>query len=211
MAGTQSLCCHVNTATRVSAIFYLIYNLLVAVDLAIGIIREKDPITVSFTEMKRTHGNCIFEISTNFISLVLMSFSSVLVMLSHRKGPMCVMPFVMFMFLDAALSFLSLFDARFGLPGTPTYGDALRLASNLKGGVRLEGEELNRVTLIFGVLFVMYILLKVYMFKVSIRCYYALKEQRMSAPKSSVMVKLPSYDEAVKMKPEDTLPKYQEP
>ncbi|GAA6111390.1 mtp family protein [Tachysurus ichikawai] len=211
MSGTQSLCCHVNTATRVSAIFYLIYNLLVAVDLAIGIIREKDPITVSFTEMKRTHGNCIFEISTNFISLVLMSFSSVLVMLSHRKGPMCVMPFVMFMFLDVALSLLSLFDARFGLPGTPTYGDALRLASNLKGGARLVGEEMNRVTLIFGVLFVMYILLKVYMFKVSIRCYYALKEQRMPAPKSSVMVKLPSYDEAVKMKPEDMLPKYQEP
>lgn len=35
------------------------------------------------------------------------------------------------------------------------------LQSNLKGGARLDGEELNRATLIFGVLFVMYILLKV--------------------------------------------------
>lgn len=41
---------------------------------------------------------------------------------------MCVMPFVLFMFLEVALSLLSLFDARFGLPGTPAYGDALRLA-----------------------------------------------------------------------------------
>ncbi|KAK3532335.1 hypothetical protein QTP86_016039 [Hemibagrus guttatus] len=211
MSGTRSLCCHVNTATRASAIFYLIFNMLVAVDLAVGIIREKDPITVSYTEMKRTHGNCIFEISTNFISLILMSFSSVLVMMSHRKGPMCVMPFAMFMFLDVALSLLSLFDARFGLPGTPTYGDALRLASNLKGGIQLDGAELTQATLIFGVLFVMYILLKVYMFQVSIRYYYALKEQRRSAPQNSVMVKLPSYDEALKMKPEATLPKYQEP
>ncbi|XP_058234009.1 mtp family protein isoform X2 [Hemibagrus wyckioides] len=204
MSGTRSLCCHVNTATRASAIFYLIFNLLVAVDLAVGIIREKDPITVSYTEMK-------LEMSTNFISLALMSFSSVMVMMSHRKGPMCVMPFAMFMFLDVGLSLLSLFDARFGLPGTPTYGDALRLASNLKGGIKLNGEELNQATLIFGVLFVMYILLKVYMFQVSVRYYYALKEQRRSAPKNSVVAKLPSYDEALKMKPEATLPKYQEP
>ncbi|XP_060798903.1 mtp family protein [Neoarius graeffei] len=211
MSGTRSLCCHVNTATRASAIFYLVFNLLVAVDLTVGIIRKKDPITISITEMRRTHGNCMFEIATNFVSLVLMSFSSVLVMLSHRKGPMCVMPFVLFMFLEVALSLLSLFDARFGLPGTPAYGDALRLASNLKGGVRLEGEELARVTLMFGVLFVMYILLKVYMLQVSIRCYYALKEARLLAAESSVMVKLPSYDEALKMKPEATLPNYQEP
>lgn len=47
---------------------------------------------------------------------------------SVSKGSMCVMPFAMFMFIDVALSLLSLFDARFGLPGTPTYGDALRLA-----------------------------------------------------------------------------------
>lgn len=38
---------------------------------------------------------------------------------------------------------------------------SMPLQSNLKGGVRLEGEELARVTLMFGVLFVMYILLKV--------------------------------------------------
>ncbi|XP_017309753.1 mtp family protein [Ictalurus punctatus] len=209
MSGTRSLCCHVNTATRASAIFYLVFNLLVAVDLITGIIREKDPITVSYTEMKRTHGNCVFEMSTNFITLFLMSFSSVLVMLSHRKGSMCVMPFAMFMFIDVALSLLSLFDARFGLPGTPTYGDALRLASNLKGGARLDGEELNRATLIFGVLFVMYILLKVYMLQVSIRCYYALKGERVPAAENSVMVKLPSYDEALKMKHEAMFPNSQ--
>ncbi|KAF5908639.1 lysosomal-associated transmembrane protein 4A-like [Clarias magur] len=210
MPGSRSFCCHVNTATRASAIVYLVYNLLVAVDMTTGIIQKKDPITVSFTEMKRNHGNCVFEITTNFITLLLMSFSSVLVMMSHRKGPMCVMPFALFMFLDVALSLLSLFDTRFGLPGTPTYGDTLRLASNLKGGVELDGEELSRVTLIFGVLFVMYILLKVYMLHVSTRCYYALKEECISEAESSVMAKLPSYDEALKMKPEAMLPKYQE-
>ncbi|TSK31372.1 Homeobox protein NOBOX [Bagarius yarrelli] len=119
------------------------------------------------------------EISSTYISLILMSFSSVLVMMSHCKGAICVMPFVMFMFLEVVLSLLSLFNARFGLPGTPTYENALRLA--------------------------------VYMFQVSIRCYYALKEQHMSVPESSLKMKLPSYDEALKMKSEDTLPKYQEP
>ncbi|KAI5621526.1 hypothetical protein C0J50_18935 [Silurus asotus] len=91
---------------------------------------------------------------------------------------MCVMPFLLFMFLDVALSLLSLFDARFGLPGTPTYGDALRLA--------------------------------VYMFQVSIRCYNALKEKCNPAAEHS-LVKLPSYDEALKMKSDAMPPKYQEP
>lgn len=39
---------------------------------------------------------------------------------------------------------------------------SMLLQSNLKGVVKLEAEELSRVTLIFGVFFVMYILLKVW-------------------------------------------------
>uniref|UniRef100_A0A3B4EJK1 Lysosomal protein transmembrane 5 n=1 Tax=Pygocentrus nattereri TaxID=42514 RepID=A0A3B4EJK1_PYGNA len=161
MSGKQSLCCHVHTATRVSAIFYLVYNLLVAMDLTVGIIRKTDPLTVSYTDMKFANGYRAFDISTNFMMLVLMSFSSVLVLLSHRKGPVCIVPFVLFMFLDVALSLLSLFAAPWGLPGTPTYRDALRLALNLKGGAKLEVQELSQVTMMFGVLFVLYILLKV--------------------------------------------------
>ncbi|XP_062846678.1 mtp family protein [Trichomycterus rosablanca] len=214
MSGTQSLCCHVHTATRVSAILYLVFNLLVAVDWTVGIIKGKDPITVSYTEMKHTQGNCMFDISTNYVSLVLMSFSTVLVLLSRRKGPICVVPFVLFMFIEVALGLLSLFDSRIGLPGFPTYLDALRLASNLKGGAKLEGLELNRVTMIYGVFFVMNILLKVYMLQVSIRSLYLLKEERKPArtkEDSAVMVKLPSYDEAVKMKAKAMPPTYQEP
>ncbi|XP_036422460.1 mtp family protein [Colossoma macropomum] len=214
MSGTQSLCCHVHTATRVSAIFYLVYNLLVATDLTVGIIRKTDPLTISYTDMKLANGYRAFDISTNFMMLVLMSFSSVLVLLSHRKGPVCVVPFVLFMFLDVALSLLSLFAAPWGLPGTPTYRDALRLALNLKGGAKLEVEELSQVTMIFGVLFVLYIMLKVYMLQVSMRSFYALRENwTPSQPpaENSVRVKLPSYDEALKMKADSLPPAYQEP
>ncbi|KAL7829601.1 hypothetical protein AOLI_G00304860 [Acnodon oligacanthus] len=214
MSGKQSLCCHVHTATRVSAIFYLVYNLLVAMDLTVGIIRKTDPLTVSYTDMKLGNGYHAFDISTNFMMLVLMSFSSVLVLLSHRKGPVCTVPFVLFMFLDVALSLLSLFAAPWGLPGTPTYRDALRLALKLKGGAKLEVEELSQVTMIFGVLFVLYILLKVYMLQVSMRSFYALRENwTPSQPpvENSVRVKLPSYDEALKMKADSLPPAYQEP
>uniref|UniRef100_A0A8B9L736 Lysosomal protein transmembrane 5 n=1 Tax=Astyanax mexicanus TaxID=7994 RepID=A0A8B9L736_ASTMX len=213
MAGTQSLCCHVHTATRASAIFYLVYNLLVAVDLAIGAIWNTDPITISYTDMKLTSGYRAFDIGTNFMVLVLMSFSSVLVMIAHRKGALCVMPFMLFMFVDVALSLLSLFAAPWGLPGTPTYRSALLLASNFKGGVKLEGEELSQVTMIFGVLFVMYILLKVYMMQVSMRSFYDLRDNWPPRPaaKNTLTVKLPSYDEALKMKDDALPPAYQEP
>ncbi|XP_072532354.1 mtp family protein [Salminus brasiliensis] len=214
MPATQSLCCHVHTATRASAIFYLVYNLMVAVDLAIGTIRRTDPITISYTDMKLTSGYRAFDIGTNFMVLVLMSFSSVLVLIAHRKGAVCFVPFVAFMFLDVALSLLSLFAAPWGLPGTLTYRNALRLASNLKGGAKLEVEELSQVTMIFGVLFVMFILLKVYMAQVSIRSFYALRENWMpssATAENSVRVKLPSYDEALKMKGDALPPAYQEP
>ncbi|KAI4871837.1 hypothetical protein NFI96_016395 [Prochilodus magdalenae] len=213
MSGTQSLCCHVHTATRASAIFYLVCNLLVAVDFSVGIVRKTDPLTVSYTDMKLTNGYRTFDISTNFIMLVLMSFSSVLVLISHRKGPVCIVPFVLFMFLDIALSLFSLFAAPWGLPGTPTYRDALRLALNVKGA-KLEVEELSQVTMIFGVMFVFYILLKVYMLQVSMRSFYALRENWVpsnSTAENSVTVKLPSYDEALKMKADALPPAYQEP
>ncbi|XP_066531175.1 mtp family protein [Hoplias malabaricus] len=214
MSGTQSLCCHVHTATRAAAIFYMVYNLLVAMDLTIGVFWKTEPVLISYPDVSLNKGYHVFDISTNFMMLVLMSFSSVLVLISHRKGPMCVMPFVLFMFLDVALSILSLFATPWGLPGTPSYKDALRLALHVKGGAKLEAEELSQVTMIFGVLFVLYILLKVYMLQVSMRSFYALRESRMSAcpaTENTVMVKLPSYDEALKMKADAVPPVYPEP
>ncbi|KAK1805111.1 hypothetical protein P4O66_019463 [Electrophorus voltai] len=214
MSGTRSLCCRVNTATHVSAIFYLACNLLMGVDLIFGIIQGKEPFIISYTEQKPAHGRHVFDIGTNLITLALMSVSSVLVLISHCKGPLCIVPFGMFMCLDVALSLLSLFDAPWGLPGTPTYRNALRIAANLKGGVKLEGEELNRVTMIFGVLFVLYILLKVYMFQVAVRSFYALKQDWGDSvyrtDRNTVRVKLPSYDDALKMKAEAMPPAYQE-
>ncbi|XP_076865065.1 mtp family protein [Brachyhypopomus gauderio] len=214
MPGAQSLCCHVHTATRVSAVFYLACNLLVGVDLTVGTVRGKDPLIISYTEQKPAHGYRLFDIGTNIMMLVLMSLSSVLVLISHRKGPLCIVPFGLFMCLDVALSLLSLFAAPWGLPGTPTYRNALQIAANLKGGVRLEGEELTHVTMIFGVVFVLYILLKVYMLQVAVRSYYVMKEAGRSpvycADGNNVGVKLPSYDDALKMKAETLPPAYQE-
>lgn len=46
--------------------------------------------------------------------------------LSLYQGPMFVLPFVLMMFVELSLSFLSLFDGAWILPGTPKYRDVLQ-------------------------------------------------------------------------------------
>lgn len=42
------------------------------------------------------------------------------------KGPMFVLPFVLMMMVELSLSFLSMFNGAWGLPGTPAYREILQ-------------------------------------------------------------------------------------
>uniref|UniRef100_A0A8C1Q4C7 Lysosomal protein transmembrane 5 n=1 Tax=Cyprinus carpio TaxID=7962 RepID=A0A8C1Q4C7_CYPCA len=214
MSGTRTLFCHVTTATLSFAILYLIGNVLKLAGIILLVSLDKEAFSVPYHESKATRGQRLFDISTNILMLVMMSISAVLVLFSKRKGPMFVLPFVLMMFVELSLSFLSLFDGAWGLPGTPSYRDMLQAIKCQKRVDRLNEEEIGHFTMWYSVLFMMDILLKVYILHVSMRCFYALKAERMAAlvvdTGNTVTVKLPSYNEAVKMKAEDTPPSYHE-
>lgn len=212
MSGTRTLCCHVTTATRSFAILCLIVNLLELGDIIQTASWGKTQYTLPYHDTTSTRG--IFNVSTDILMLVLMSISCVLVLFSQRKGPMFVLPFVMMIFVDLGLSFLSLFNEAWGLPGTPKYKETLQVLKYYKGVNRLD-EELGHLTMIFTVYIILIILLKVYFLQVSMRCFYALKAKRAPGihvdTGNTVTVKLPSYDEALTMKTEGAPPSYQEP
>ncbi|KAK7138620.1 hypothetical protein R3I93_015912 [Phoxinus phoxinus] len=215
MSGTRTLCCHVNTATLSFAIIYLIRNVLKLVGIFLTVSWEKTEYSVSYHESKALKGQRIFDISTSILMLVLMSISAVLVLFSQRKGPMFVLPFSLMMMVELSLSFLSLFSGVWGVPGTPTYRDVLQAVKDQRNVPVLNEEDIGQFTMWYSVLFMVDMLLKVYVLQVSMRCFYTMKEKRGSAihvdSGSTVTVKLPSYDEALKMKAEDTPPTYQEP
>ncbi|XP_056596836.1 mtp family protein [Triplophysa dalaica] len=213
MSGKRSLCCHVTIATRTFAILYLIGNMLELGDIIRKASWEKSH-SIPNHEIKSTRCEHIFDISTNILMLVLMSISCVFVLFSQRKGPMFLLPFVMLVFMDLGVSFLSLFNGAWGLPGTPKYKDVLQAAKYYKGVNRLDEEELGQFTMGYTVFYIFNILLKVYVLQVSIRCFYALMGERAPGmqvdTENTVTVKLPSYDEALTMKNEGVPPSYQE-
>ncbi|KAL1256085.1 hypothetical protein QQF64_014146 [Cirrhinus molitorella] len=159
------------------------------------------------------------DISTDILMLVLMSISAVMVLFCKRKGPMFVLPFVLMMFAELSLSFLyitkgflSLYDGSRGLPGTLLYKNMLEAAKSSLKVERLNEEQIGYITMCHSVAIMLYILLKVYALQVSMRCFYALKAERMVAISvdtgNTVTVKLPSYDEALKIKAEGAPPTY---
>ncbi|XP_043073772.1 mtp family protein isoform X2 [Puntigrus tetrazona] len=210
MSGTRTLCCHVTTATISFAVLYLTGNVLKLVGIILMVSLDKEAFSALYHESKATK----VDISTDILMLVLMSISAVLVLFSKRKGPMFVLPFVLMMFVELSLSFLSLFAGALGLPGTHNYRDMLQAVKSQKKVDRLNEEEIGQFTMWYSVLFMLEILLKVYVLHVSMKCFYALKAERMAVVNvntgKTVAVKLPSYDEALKMKPKDTPPSYHE-
>lgn len=214
MSGTRTLCCHVNTATLVCAILYLILNVLRFGGIFIKVSWDKVEYSVPYHESKVPRGQRVFDISTNILMLVLMAFSAVLVLFSQRKRPMCVLPFMLMMFVELTLSFLSLCDGSWGLPGFPTYRDILQAIKENRRVSKLNEEDIGQLSMWYSVVFMLDILLKVYVLRVSMKCFYFLKEKRATAihvdTGNTVKVKLPSYDEALKME-EDKPPTYHEP
>ncbi|KAF4100451.1 mtp family protein [Onychostoma macrolepis] len=214
MSGIRTLCCHVTTATLSFAVLYLTGNVLKLVGIILMVSLDKEAFSVTYHDSKATRGQRVFDISTQILMLVLMSISAVLVLFSKRKGPMFVLPFVLMMFVELSLSFLSLFGGAWGLPGTPNYRDMLQAVKSQKRVDRLNEEEIGQFTMEYSVLFMLDILLKAYVLHVSMRCFYALKAESMAAVSvdtgNTVTVKLPSYDEALKMKAQVTPPSYHE-
>uniref|UniRef100_A0A8C1RYL2 Lysosomal protein transmembrane 5 n=1 Tax=Cyprinus carpio TaxID=7962 RepID=A0A8C1RYL2_CYPCA len=214
MSGTRILCCHVTTATLSFAVLYLIGNVLKLVNIILMVSLDKEAFSVTYHEAKDTRGQRVFDISTNILMLVLMSISAVLVLFSKRKGPMFVLPFVLMMFVELSLSFLYLFDGAWGLPGTPNYRDMLQFVKSVRRVDSLNEEEIGHFTMSYSVLYMLFVLLKVYVLHVSMRCFYFLKAESMAAVSvdtgNTVTVKLPSYDEALKMRAEDIPPSYHE-
>ncbi|KAK2886937.1 hypothetical protein Q8A67_015165 [Cirrhinus molitorella] len=219
MSGTRTLCCHVTTATITFAILYLVFNMLKLVGIILMVSLDKEAISVSYHESKANRERNIFDISTDILMLVLMSISAVMVLFCKRKGPMFVLPFVLMMFAELSLSFLyitkgflSLYDGSRGLPGTLLYKNMLEAAKSSLKVERLNEEQIGYITMCHSVAIMLYILLKVYALQVSMRCFYALKAERMVAISvdtgNTVTVKLPSYDEALKIKAEGAPPTY---
>ncbi|XP_067281492.1 mtp family protein [Pseudorasbora parva] len=215
MSGTRTLCCHVNTATLTFAILYLIVNMVRLVGTCLTVSWENVGYSVSYYESKAPRGQRVFDISTNILMLVLMSISALLVLFSQRKRPMCVLPFALMMCVEVTLSFLSLCYGAFSVPGVPTYRDVIQAMKELKGINKLNEEDIGQFTMLYSVTFMLGILLKLYALRVSMKCFYLLKEQRATDihvdSGNTVTVKLPSYDEALKMKAEGKPPTYQEP
>ncbi|XP_056335962.1 mtp family protein isoform X2 [Danio aesculapii] len=204
MSGGRTLCCHVSTATLVFAFYYLIVNTLKLVGIVLSVCRGKEAFPVPY-----------IDISTNILMLISMSIAALLAFFSKRKGPMFVLPFLLMMFVELGMSFLSLFDGVWSLPGTPNYRDLLQAAKSQIGVPRLDEEFIGQLTMWYSILFMTDVLLKVYALQVSMRYFYMLKAERTTAVNvdtgNTVTVKLPSYAEALRMKAEDTPPTYQEP
>ncbi|KAG5842229.1 mtp family protein [Anguilla anguilla] len=202
---SRSLCCNVRTAAFVFTSYYLVSTLLVCVDIAVWVFSGKD--LGGFVHSEHlTHGQQIFDTTSNFLLLCMMAISCVFALVGLRKGfSKHLVPFIVQVYLDLGLSMMSLFSGPWGLPGTPTFEESDRLVMQFTGGRQLEPKETARITTIFGVLFVLYLLMKVYTAHIVTKCYYVMKltgEMKDSQKEESVSVKLPSYDEAVKMPPE---------
>ncbi|KAJ8273029.1 hypothetical protein GJAV_G00096580 [Gymnothorax javanicus] len=209
---SRSLCCNVRTTAFVFAIYYLVSTLLVCVHMAVWIFTGKD-IGGVFHMKDLTHSQRIFDTTTNFLLLIMMLISCIVALIGLRKRvSKQLLPFLVQLYLDLGLTLMSLFSSPWGLPGTPTFEETDRLMMYFTGGKELEPKAWARVSMIFGVMFVLYLLMKVYTTHIVTKCYYVIKlteeNKDSQEEEKSVSVKLPSYDEALKMPPELFSPDY---
>ncbi|KAJ8378443.1 hypothetical protein AAFF_G00242580 [Aldrovandia affinis] len=211
---SRSLCCEVRTASIAIAAYYLVSNLVVCAGMAVWIINGIDLGGFSHPGYL-THGQKEFDITTNFLLLIVPAISCVLALVGLRRGCSThLVPLIAQLYVDVGLSVMSLFCSSWGLPGTPTIEQTNRLVSHLTGGRVLGPQEMSRITMIFGLLFVLYLLAKVHAAHIMAKCYYVLKlaENGNNSQKveKGVSVQLPSYDDAVKLPPKDQPPVYQQ-
>ncbi|TRZ01120.1 hypothetical protein DNTS_007845 [Danionella cerebrum] len=213
MSGRRTLCCNIHHAMLVFAFIYLVENIVKLVAFGRAVSLEKDVYCWPFSDMKATRSQRMLDISSKAMMLFMTLFSSVLVFFSEHKRPRFVLPFMMMILVKLIMSFLSLLDGTWSLPGIPNYRELLQLAKSFSGSVRLNDVDMGQFTMIYTVVFMLDLLLKVYIFRVSLKCFYMLKADHVAAVNAAigktVTVKLPSYEECQMIK-EDKPPSYQE-
>ncbi|KAI1901734.1 hypothetical protein AGOR_G00037440 [Albula goreensis] len=211
---SRSLCCHVRTATVAFTIYYLLSTLVVLADIVMWVFTGKDLGGFIHNE-HLTHAQQIFDTASNFLLLIMIGISCIFVLVGlHRGHSYHLVPFIVQLYLDLGLSLMSLFSGPWGLPGTPCFEEWDRLMGYVTQGKELGQKE----TMMFGVLFVLYLLMKVYAVHTVTKCYYIVKlagvgknSQGAKESEKSVSVELPSYDEALKLPSKDDPPAYHIP
>ncbi|MFT7811116.1 lysosomal-associated transmembrane protein 5 [Arapaima gigas] len=212
----RSLCCHVRTAARAITTYYLVSTIFVLVDMVYGVIKGRDLCGFIHSE-QLTHSQQIFDTISNFLLVAVMIISSVFALVGLQKR--CahhLVPFIVLLFLDGALTLLSLFSSPWGLPGTPTFEKSHKIMKVLSS-VQDKELQVAHFTLVFSVFFILFLLMKAYMTHTILRYYFILKAEAQGPRKEkrldekSMSVDLPSYDEALKLPPKDQLPAYQQP
>ncbi|XP_066573539.1 mtp family protein [Amia ocellicauda] len=211
----QGFCFEIRTATLSIGIYYVVTSFLVCIDLIFGVVKGKD-----FCGFIQTadypKGERIFDTTTNFILVAVMIITSTYLLLGVRKyRERLLIPFIILLFLDIVLSVMSLFRGAWGLPGTFTYEEATVMWNYASVKHELSLQDTARLTMIFGVIFILYVLIKVYMMNCVMNCYTFIKLHNIQARGSkaqsrSTVVELPSYSEAVKLPSKDSPPEYQE-
>ncbi|KAG9355562.1 hypothetical protein JZ751_000400 [Albula glossodonta] len=162
---SRSLCCHVRTATVAFTIYYLLSTLVVLADMVMWVFTGKDLGGFIHNE-HLTHAqqicsrSALFTVDTasNFLLLIMIGISCIFALFGlHRGCSYHLVPFIVQLYLDLGLSLMSLFSGPWGLPGTPCFEEWDRLMGYVTQGKELGQKE----TMMFGVLFVLYLLMKV--------------------------------------------------
>ncbi|XP_018603355.1 mtp family protein [Scleropages formosus] len=212
----RSLCCHIRTAATAMVTYYLVSTILVLVDMVSAVINGRDLCGFVHSE-HLTHSQRIFDITSNLLLVAVMIISSVFALVSlWKRSAHQLVPFIVLLFLDAALTLMSLFSSQWGLPGTPSFEQGHKIMELLSSekGKELTPAEMAHLTMIFSVFFILYLLMKVYMAQTVLHYYFVMKAQaqaqKSTRDEKSVSVDLPSYDEVLKLPSKARLPAYQE-
>ncbi|XP_061111197.1 mtp family protein [Conger conger] len=131
---SRSLCCDVRTAAFVFITYYLVSTLMVCFDITVWIFNGKDLCGFVHSE-SLTHGQLIFDTTSNFLLLLMMLISCILALFGLRKGvSKHLVPFLVQLYLDLGMSVISIFSGPWGTPGTPTFEGGDRLVTYMTGG-----------------------------------------------------------------------------
>nr|XP_023659500.1 lysosomal-associated transmembrane protein 5 isoform X1 [Paramormyrops kingsleyae] len=200
---SRSLCCHVRSASTSIVLYYLGSSLLVLALMVTSLITGRNFCGLVASE-QLSRGQQIFDVTSNMLLLVMMTFSSIFALVGLCKGsPHHMVPLIVLLFLDLGLTVMSTFSSSWGLPGTPSYEESEK--TYLTTQRELDPRIVAHFSLAFGVLFVLYLLMKVFMVNTLLRCYFVMKAEAQERPvcEKSVLVDLPSYEEALKLPSKD--------
>ncbi|XP_048848884.1 mtp family protein isoform X1 [Brienomyrus brachyistius] len=214
---SRSLCCHVRSASTGIVLYYLGSSLLVLALTAASLITGWNFCGLGASEQV-SRGQQMFldgiwqlssplssvDVTSNILLLVMMTLSSISALVGlYKRSPHHMVPLIVLLFLDMGLTVMSTVSSIWGLPGTPSYDESEK--TYLTTQRELNPRIVARFSLAFGILFVLYLLMKVFMVNTLLRCYFVMKAegQERTVCEKSVLVDLPTYEEAIKLPSKD--------